>query len=224
MREGTTKSATVNEILGYQWYYFLIHIRNKYANIHAMFDITDKYFIEKLNKHLKNGGVIAFPTDTVWGLGALPNQTGADALFEIKQRPHEKHLIIMSDCLEHIQKYMSGYPDIAFDLAKKYWPGALTIGVPVQDTQTMSFGAVRVPNYKPFQDLCSVIDGHCLATSSANISGQPVLTNPDAIRAQFPDIIVIDNAYDKMGGKPSTVVILENNKMNIVRQGAVVIE
>ena len=43
----------------------------------------------------------------------------------------------MSDCLEHIKKYMSEYPDIAFDLAKKYWPGALTIGVPVQDTQTI---------------------------------------------------------------------------------------
>lgn len=206
-----------------RWLFFVADVK-KDANIYTMFDITDKSFIEKLNKHLKNGGVIAFPTDTVWGLGALPNQMGADALFETKQRPHEKHLIIMSDCLDHIQKYMSGYPDTAFDLAKKYWPGALTIGVPVQDTQTMSFGAVRVPNYKPFQDLCRVIDGHCLATSSANISGQPVLTDPDAIRAQFPDIIVIDNAYKKMGGKPSTVVILENNKMNIVRQGAVVIE
>lgn len=189
-----------------------------------MFDITDTAFIQKLNIHLKNGGVIAFPTDTVWGLGALPNQTGADALFEIKQRPHEKHLIIMSDCLKHIKKYMSGYPAVAFDLAKKYWPGALTIGVPVQDTETMSFGAVRVPGYKPFQELCRVIDGHCLATSSANISGQPVLTGPDAIRAQFPNIMVIDNAYEKMGGAPSTVVILAKDKINVVRQGAVIIK
>ena len=170
------------------------------------------------------GGVIAFPTDTVWGLGALPTRAGADALFETKRRPHEKHLIIMSDCLEHIKKYMSEYPYVAFDLARKYWPGALTIGIPVADTQTMSFGAVRVPDYKPFQDLCKIIDGHCLATSSANISGQPVLENADAIRAQFPDVIVIDNNYAKMGGLPSTVVILENDNINIVRQGAVVID
>lgn len=189
-----------------------------------MFDIKDKNFIEKLNKHLQNGGVIAFPTDTVWGLGALPTQAGADALFETKQRPHEKHLIIMSDSLEHIQKYMTTYPDTAFDLAKKYWPGALTIGIPVPDTKTMSFGAVRVPNYKPFHDLCSIIDGHCLATTSANISGQPVLTSPTAIRAQFPNIMVIDNAYEKMGGSPSTVIILDNDKINIVRQGAVIIK
>ena len=189
-----------------------------------MIDITNKDFIKKLNEHLCSGGVIAFPTDTVWGLGALPTQTGADALFEIKQRPHEKHLIIMSDCLDHIQKYMAEYPKAAFDLAKKYWPGALTIGIPVKDTQTMSFGAVRVPNYKPFQDLCSVIDGHCLATTSANISGQPVLGDPEAIRAQFPNVMVIDNAYEEMGGSPSTVVILEDDKINIVRQGAAIIK
>ena len=189
-----------------------------------MTDLFDKNFIQKLNEHLKNGGVIAFPTDTVWGLGALPNRRGADALFEIKKRPHEKHLIIMSDSAEHIKPYMSGYPTTAFDLAKKYWPGALTIGVPVADTDSMSFGAVRVPNYKPFMQLCSVIDGHCLATTSANISGQPTLTNADDIRKQFPNIIVIDNAFDKMGGAPSTVVILSDNKINVVRQGAVVID
>jgi len=189
-----------------------------------MINLQDKNFITKLNEHLQNGGVIAFPTDTVWGLGALPNRRGADALFEIKKRPHEKHLIIMSDSLEHIKPYMRDYPQTAFDLADKYWPGALTIGIPVADTDSMSFGAVRVPNYRPFHELCSVIDGHCLATTSANISGQPTLTKPDDIRKQFPNIIIIDNNFDKMDGAPSTVVILQDNKINIVRQGAVFID
>ncbi|MCQ2581452.1 MAG: L-threonylcarbamoyladenylate synthase [Alphaproteobacteria bacterium] len=189
-----------------------------------MTNLQDSEFIKRLNVHLNNGGVIAFPTDTVWGLGALPNQNGADALFEIKQRPHEKHLIIMSDALEHIKPYMKNYPESAFDLAKKYWPGALTIGVPVADTNTMSFGGVRIPNYKPFHELCAVINGHCLATTSANISGMTPLQNADEIRAQFPDIIVVDNAFEKMGGAPSTVAILSDDKINIVRQGAVVIE
>lgn len=189
-----------------------------------MTDVFDEDFIKKLNEHLKNGGVIAFPTDTVWGLGALPNRRGADALFEIKKRPHEKHLIIMSDSVEHIKPYMADYPKKAFDLAEKYWPGALTIGVPVADTDSMSFGAVRVPNYKPFCELCSVIDGHCLATTSANISGQPTLKNAIDIQKQFPNIIVVDNAFDKMGGAPSTVVILSGDETNIVRQGAVIID
>ena len=82
-------------------------------------DLNDLDFIKRLNAHLKAGGVIAFPTDTVWGLGALPTRRGADALFEIKRRPHEKHLIIMSDSLTHIRPYMNGYPAAAFELAAR---------------------------------------------------------------------------------------------------------
>lgn len=186
--------------------------------------LQDKDFIQKLNQHLKSGGVIAFPTDTVWGLGALPTRAGADAIFELKQRPKEKHLIIMSDSFEHIKKYMNDYPSRAFELAQKYWPGALTIGVPVADTDSMSFGGVRVPNYKPFQELCSVIDGHCLATTSANISGQPPLQSAEDIQKQFPNIIVVDNAFERMGGAPSTVAILDGDKINVVRAGAVKIK
>ena len=189
-----------------------------------MTDLQNAEFITKLNNHLKTGGVIAFPTDTVWGLGALPTRAGADALFEIKQRPANKHLIIMSDSLAHIRPYIKNYPARAFELADKYWPGALTIGVPVAGTDSMVFGGVRVPNYKPFMELCSVIDGHCLATTSANISGQPTLQSADEIKQTFPDIIVIDNAFEPMGGAPSTVAVLDGDNINIVRNGAVVID
>ena len=190
----------------------------------GMTNLHDAVFVAELNNHLKSGGVIAFPTDTVWGLGALPTRAGADALFEIKRRPANKHLIIMSDNLAHIRPYMENYPARAFDLANKYWPGALTIGVPVAGTDSMVFGGVRVPNYKPFMELCGVIDGHCLATTSANISGQPPLQSADEIRKTFPDIIVIDNAFEPMGGAPSTVVVLDGDSTNVVRTGAVVIE
>ena len=127
----------------------------------------------------------------------------------------------MSDSTEHIRPYMQNYPVVAFDLAKKYWPGALTLGTPVSGADTFIFGGVRVPAYRPFQDLCRVIDGHCLATSSANISGMPPLGTADEIRKTFPNIIVIDNAYEPMGGRPSTVAILDGNKITIARQGAV---
>lgn len=190
----------------------------------TMTELKNPDFIKKLNEHLLSGGVIAFPTDTVWGVGALPTHAGADAIFKLKQRPKEKHLIIMSDSFEHIKQYMNDYPEKAFELAQKYWPGALTIGVPVKDTDSMSFGGVRVPKYRPFQELCSVIDGHCLATTSANISGQPPLQSAEEIQKQFPDIIVIDNAFEKMGGAPSTVAILTDKEVKIVRAGAVEIK
>ncbi len=190
-----------------------------------MTDLSNPEFIKKLNTHLARGGVIAFPTDTVWGLGALPTRVGADALFKIKHRPTNKHLIIMSDSIAHIQPYMTRHPARAMDMAKKYWPGALTIGVPVaDDADTCVFGGVRIPNYKPFHDLCAVINGHCLATTSANISGQPTLASADDIRHTFPDIIVIDNAYQPMGGAPSTVVVLDGDTTKIIRQGAVILD
>lgn len=206
-------------------FYFFNFTNANFAGILVnMTNLKDLAFVAELNNHLKSGGVIAFPTDTVWGLGALPTRAGADALFEIKRRPANKHLIIMSDSFEHIKPYMAEYPARAFELAQKYWPGALTIGVPVAGTDSMVFGGVRVPNYKPFMELCGVIDGHCLATTSANISGQPTLQSADEIRKTFPDIIVIDNAFEPMGGAPSTVAVLDGDDINIVRTGSVVIE
>ena len=62
-----------------------------------------------------------------------------------------------------------------------------------------------------------------MATSSANISGQAPLSSADEIRATFPNIIVIDNAYEKMGGQPSTVAILDGDNIKIARQGAVIL-
>lgn len=206
-------------------FYFFNFTNANFAGILVnMTNLKDLAFVAELNNHLKSGGVVAFPTDTVWGLGALPTRAGADALFEIKRRPANKHLIIMSDSFEHIKPYMAEYPARAFELAQKYWPGALTIGVPVAGTDSMVFGGVRVPNYKPFMELCGVIDGHCLATTSANISGQPTLQSAKEIRKTFPNIIVIDNAFEPMGGAPSTVAVLDGDDINIVRNGAVVIE
>ena len=206
-------------------FYFFNFTNANFAGILVnMTNLKDLAFVAELNNHLKSGGVIAFPTDTVWGLGALPTRAGADALFEIKRRPANKHLIIMSDSFEHIKPYMAEYPARAFELAQKYWPGALTIGVPVAGTDSMVFGGVRVPNYRPFMELCGVIDGHCLATTSANISGQPTLQSAKEIRKTFPNIIVIDNAFEPMGGAPSTVAVLDGDDINIVRNGAVVIE
>ena len=165
-----------------------------------MTDLSNLEFIRELNAHLNAGGVIAFPTDTVWGLGSLPTPGG------------------------NIRPHMKNYPATAFDLAARYWPGVLTIATPTLDADTMVFGGVRIPNYQPFMDLCAVIDGHCLATTSANISGMPPLQSADEIRKTFPEIIVIDNPYQPMGGRPSTVALCTPDGIRVVRPGAVVIE
>lgn len=184
--------------------------------------IHDKDFIKKLNTHLKRGGVIAFPTDTVWGLGALPNDVGANALYEIKHRPRNKRLIIMSDSIDHIRPHMTDFPKTAFDMAARYWPGALTIGRDGGSNDNDWMGGVRVPEYGPFCDLCRVVDGHCLATTSANLSDCPTLTCAADIQKTFPDVLVIDNATAPMGGCPSTVVVTHNDgSWDVVRDGAI---
>ena len=203
--------------------------------------LDDRAFIKKLNAHLAAGGVIAFPTDTVWGVGALPTQVGWDAIFELKNRPAEQFLIIMSDTIEHLAPYTHCFSDRAIELGKKYWPGALTIsGNPdpifdsgrllpkprphqVGDSRSL-FGSVRIPNHPVYQKLCSVIDGHCLATTSANLSGWPVLKSADEIRATFPDIIVIDDGGIKPAGRASTVIRVVGDKIEILRQGEIVVE
>ena len=170
-----------------------------------------------LNEFLQAGGVIAFPTDTVWGFGALPNEVGANALFEIKNRPHEKHFIIMSDSLEHLRPHMFDFSPLAFDLAKKYFPGALTI----VGNEDPTFGSVRIPNNKNFWEICKAVDGHCLATSSANISGEPVCESADEIREKFPTVRIIGDINFKPTGIASTVIKVVGNEIKILRQGAV---
>ncbi|MDR1207386.1 MAG: L-threonylcarbamoyladenylate synthase [Rickettsiales bacterium] len=204
--------------------------------------VFDADFVKKLNTHLANGGVIAFPTDTVWGLGVLPTAAGWDALFEIKNRPAERFLIIMSNTIENLAPYMYCFSDKAIELGKKFWPGALTIsGNPdpifdsghllpkptrpemLSDSRSL-FGSVRIPNHPVFQELCSVVDGHCLATTSANISGHPILKSADEIRKAFPNIIIIEDGGITPAGLASTVIRVKDDDIEILRQGAVVVE
>ena len=88
----------------------------------------DKNFVEKLNTTLKNGGVVSFVTDTVWGVGCLPNsEQGVEKIYELKNRDRSKPLILMSDKVEHLLPYVKNVSPKAKDLMKKHFPGALTL-------------------------------------------------------------------------------------------------
>ncbi|MDR2412943.1 MAG: Sua5/YciO/YrdC/YwlC family protein [Rickettsiales bacterium] len=172
-----------------------------------------------LNEFLNKGGIIAFPTDTVWGLGALPNSAGVDALFKIKGRPREKHFVIMSDSLAHLRPHMRDFPPLALELAQRYFPGALT----VIGNEDPVFGGVRIPKCESFRKLCGNIDGHCLATTSANISGRPALETAAEIERVFPTARIIGDRNFKPSGTASTVVKVVKDQIKILRQGAVAV-
>lgn len=179
---------------------------------------------------LTNGGVIAYVTDTVWGLGCLPNNESAvKKIYEIKKREAQKPLILMSNDIYPLLDYVKPIPKIGQILIKKYFPGALTIvtdkseNTPDYITSSMPTVGIRVPDNEVFREICEIIPGHVLATTSANLSHQPsAKTYEQALEnmSGLADLIIEDYGYVAKGLE-STVVGVMNNELRIFRKGAI---
>ena len=179
---------------------------------------------------LANGGVIAYVTDTVWGLGCLPNNESAvKKIYEIKKREAQKPLILMSNDIYPLLDYVKPISKIGQILIKKYFPGALTIvtdkseNTPDYITSSMPTVGIRVPDNEVFREICEIIPGHVLATTSANLSHQPsAKTYEQALEnmSGLADLIIEDYGYAAKGLE-STVVGVMNNELRIFRQGAI---
>lgn len=183
-----------------------------------------------INKTLNNGGVIAFVTDTVWGLGCLPNNKEAvEKIYEIKGRDKSKPLILMSNKEEYLIPYVDRISDTAKELMQKYFPGALTLVMkksektPLTITSQKDTVGIRVPNNDFFKELCSIIDGHVLATTSANLSNHPSSKTFEEAKnsiGNVVDIVFEDYGYS-CAGKESTVALIIENEIKILRQGSI---
>ena len=179
---------------------------------------------------LTNGGVIAYVTDTVWGLGCLPNNESAvKKIYEIKKREAQKPLILMSNEIYHLLDYVKPIPKIGQILIEEYFPGALTIvtdkseNTPDYITSSMPTVGIRVPDNEVFREICEIIPGHVLATTSANLSHQPsAKTYEQALEnmSGLADLIIEDYGYVAKGLE-STVFGVMNNELRIFRQGAI---
>lgn len=190
----------------------------------------DKEFIKKLNETLKNGGVIGFVTDTVWGIGCLPeSKKGVEKIYDIKQRDLTKPLILMSNNKKYLMPYVQNVCTKAKKVMETFFPGALTLifdrseKTPLYLTSNKETVGIRVPDNKIFQKLCSLIDGHVLATTSANISGKlPAMNYKEAVKnlGKLTDIIIEDEE-EKATGEPSTVAKISKSETIIFRQGKV---
>lgn len=185
---------------------------------------------QKINAILKNDGVICFVTDTVWGLGCLPNSKKAvEKIYKIKNREAQKPLILMSDKVESLLEYVTAPSDKALTLIQSHFPGALTLVMkkstktPDFMTSNMDTVGIRVPDNKVFQEICASIEGSVLATTSANLSHEPsALTFEQAnayIGAQV-DLILEDFAQSA-NGLESTVALILGDEVKILRQGAI---
>lgn len=188
---------------------------------------------EEIINTLTNGGVIAYVTDTVWGLGCLPdNEKAVKKIYEIKKREAQKPLILMSNEIYNLLDYVKPIPKVGQQLIKKYFPGALTIVTDKSDktpdyiTSNMPTVGIRIPNNEVFKEICEIIPNHVLATTSANLSHQPsAKTYEQAVENMtgLADLIIEDYGCHAQGLE-STVVGVMNNEFRIFRQGAITID
>lgn len=186
---------------------------------------------EKINEILKNDGVIAFVTDTVWGIGCLPSSEKAvKRIYEIKHREAKKPLILMSHDIYPLLDYVKQpIEKEGQKLIKKHFPGALTVvlekseNTPDYLTSNMPTVGIRVPDNKTFAEICKNIKGGVLATTSANISGEPpALTYKEAVNyiGDKVDIVIPSNGCEAQG-RASTVIGFKEGSVVVFRQGEI---
>jgi len=177
---------------------------------------------------LRQGGIVAFPTDTVYGVGADVRQPEAiAALYEVKERPLSKAIPVLLARAEDLCSVAREVPKSAWRLAEQFWPGALTLVVrrspslPSILTAGGSTVAVRVPDHPVVRALIEGL-GAPLAATSANISGQPSSVTADDVLAQLGGrIALILDGGPCPGGRSSTVVDLTTTPPRVLRPGPI---
>ena len=185
---------------------------------------------EQINKGiqiLKRGGVIAFPTDTVYGLGADAfNPRAVERIYEIKKRPRHLPLPLLIDDVEQLAVLaVKPLPEIALFLAKRFWPGGLTLVVPKAAHLPGYLGntniAVRVPAHPVCLALIQAINNPLIGTS-ANISDKPSVVTAGEVRQQLGNEVdlIIDGGRCP-GGSESTVVDVTGGGAVILRHGII---
>ncbi len=177
---------------------------------------------------LREGGTVAFPTDTVYGLGArADNQWAVAKVYQIKQRRSDVAVPLLLARPEQLNEVAESVPPIAKLLAEKFWPGALTIvvikssAVPDIVTAGGPTVAVRVPDHPVPIALIEGVGVPIIGTS-ANLSGQPSPLTAAEVRAQLDEKadLIIDGGRCK-GGVESTVIDVTGKKPVILREGAI---
>ena len=184
--------------------------------------------LQEAAKWIRNGGLVALPTDTLYGLAADPFRADAVArVFAVKGRAAERGLPLIAADAAQIAARLGPLPPTGERLAAKFWPGPLTllIPAPVALARDVTGGTgrvgVRVPAHDIARAICRAADRPITATS-ANRSGQPATADPAEVERTLGDAVdlLIDTGPTR-GGVPSTIVDVTGPTPRLVRAGAV---
>ncbi len=188
---------------------------------------ANNHALERCAEAIKLGGLVVFPTDTVYGVGCDPyNVAAIERVYRAKRREQTKALPLLLSGAARIADVARETPEAAHMLGSAFWPGALTLivwrrpGLPVQlgGGETI---AVRVPDHEWAREFIGVCGG-ALATTSANLSGQPDAL--DALTAASylgNDVELIADGGPGGSGVPSTVVDCTSTPVRVLRAGSI---
>jgi len=188
--------------------------------------VEDPLALPRALKVLKSGGLVAFPTDTVYGLGALAfDRMAVESIYTAKDRPVEKAIPVLIGDMDDLAKVAISLPEIALKLAAHFWPGPLTLVIPKNPelSDTVSAGptvGVRMPDHPVARSLLRIAGP--MAVTSANLSGQPSPTTAADVFSQLGKrIALILDGGITLGGVPSTVVDCTSGEPQIIRPGPI---
>ena len=180
--------------------------------------------IRKSVEIIENGGIIIFPTDTVYGIGCNPYDANAvKKIYEIKSREKIKSLPVLASSIE-IVKQISIIDEFTEKIIKKYWPGPLTLILKLKDKnlkKSLNLEdkiAVRIPN-----SVCTLkLLNKCnlLVGTSANVSGDSSFTNPQECMKNVKNYDVFVDGGTITSKGESTIIEIENEKIHVIREGA----
>ncbi|QPJ62736.1 MAG: threonylcarbamoyl-AMP synthase [Candidatus Nitronauta litoralis] len=184
--------------------------------------------LDAIKKSLSQGGVIGFPTDTFYGLGADPfNSEAVEKLFHLKRRPPTNPILVLIHDEYQLDLFTSNISEQARNLIKNFWPGPLTVLFSARDSLPDALTAgtykigVRLPGSKLTRKLLEKI-GHPLTATSANLSEG---NNPSKVE-EIPKTLADQLEFIIDGGPstataPSTVVDADASPLRIIREGAI---
>lgn len=171
---------------------------------------------------LKKGGVIAYPTETVYGLGCDPRDPSARRrIYDLKGRDQKNPLLLVAASIAQVRK-VARLDGKALKLAKAYWPGPLTLVLPARTIGTI---AIRVSSSPTVQKLCRAF-GYPIISTSANRSGEPECRSGRAVKKIFagqhlaPDFVLDEGRLPRR--KTSTVAQVDKlGRIEVLREGAI---
>ena len=184
----------------------------------------DENGINKIVNAYENGQIIAYPTDTVYGIGCNPfNKDSVSKIFDIKNREGGKRFPILGFSKKELEKIVE-FNTIAENISEKFWPGQITMLLPIRKEMSQRISnngklAVRVPNNEcvlAILEKCKLIVG-----TSANISGEKSILDSNECKTKLPEIDILVNGGKITSLGESTIIDFVDDQLKVIREGSI---